>query len=336
MKKILLVLNIIVCIFSIVYILRFFEQRSLNDIVSELEQLKGNYIFILSITFCSGIIGTITLMICFNNRVPLKKFFFFHAVDLAGDAVSRVTPTNIVVGDSYKALTFRKYGINGSASASALITFRLFCLLSNFSFFILCMILYGILGQRNNSFNAIILIVIGIMVMAAAAIFILKRNKHILILAQRIKAKLLSKPKLEPVYRKIESVFVTIRENFYSNRRKFFLVLALTTLQKFGGVFELFFLLRALDIQTSLYSCMIFEMGVIIMRLVFAAIPMQLGVEEVWNKVLLGLINISSPQTWLTVSIIRRSRMLIWIIYGFVFLLLLNVLRRSETKGEVE
>ena len=337
LKKLLLILNIIICVSSIIYVIHFFQQQSFNDIATELQKVKGNYLFILSVTFCSNVIGTIALMVSFNQKIPIKKFFLFHAIDLAGDAVSRVTPTNIVVGDSYKALTFSNFGFGKTESTSALILFRIYCLLSNFSFFFICLILYIVLRKSSNfhRFDEVIVIIAGVFLLGVAALFILKKNNHVWKLHRKTRVLIHRNQKLEWVYKKARGVYLTIRSSFYEHKSKFFILLLLTTIQKFGGVLELYFLLGSLGIQTTLYNCMIFEMGIIIMRLVFAAIPMQLGVEEVWNKVLLDIIHIDSPQTCLTVSIIRRFRMFVWILYGFIFLVLLNLHRYIREKRKM-
>lgn len=320
-------MSIIICFSSILYVIHFFQQQSFNEVLAELKKIKGNYLFILSITFCTNAVGSFALMLCFNYKIPIKKFLLFHAVDSAGNSISKVTPTNILVGDSYKVLPLYRYGVAKTNSTSALIVYRIYCLLSNFAFFFICLILYFVSGIKEYHIYLynIIVVILGVFLFGVILFFLSKKNDYARRFTQKIRNKIHNKPKLAFAYKKVEKVALTIRRSFQEHKLKFLFLLALTTSQRFGGVLELFFLLKTLNVQTSFYSCMLFEMGIIIIRILFTAIPMQLGIEEVWNKFLLGFIGRSGPQTWLTVSIIKRFRMFTWILYGFLFLLILNI-----------
>ena len=55
------------------------------------------------------------------------------------------------------------------------------------------------------------------------------------------------------------------------------------------------------------------DMGVVIIKSAVGFIPGQLGIEELANQLVLLAVGIGTGSLWLTVSILRRARQLVWI-----------------------
>lgn len=64
-------------------------------------------------------------------------------------------------------------------------------------------------------------------------------------------------------------------------------------------------------------------MGIVLFKTAGVFIPGQIGIEEIGNKIMLGLIGIPDTDIWVTVSILRRSRQLFWIAFGLAAYLII-------------
>jgi len=88
------------------------------------------------------------------------------------------------------------------------------------------------------------------------------------------------------------------------------------------GAVEIYVLLYFLNIKITLLGAILVEVGITCIKSMGAFIPGQIGVEEYGNKLMLGLIGISTGSVWVTISILRRTRQVIWLMIGGVFFLL--------------
>lgn len=83
------------------------------------------------------------------------------------------------------------------------------------------------------------------------------------------------------------------------------------------GAFELFLILYFSGITIPIVLSQFMDMGIVIIKSFGAFIPAQIGIEEFGNRLLLTSAGIYTIQVWLIIALIRRSRQVFWIIFGF-------------------
>src|SRR5690606_17120148 len=93
----------------------------------------------------------------------------------------------------------------------------------------------------------------------------------------------------------------------------------------FFGALEFYFILKFLGMEVSILQALLIDLGVVFFKAAGAFIPGQIGVEEYGNKIMLMAIGIFNPEIWLSASVLRRARQLVWTAFGIgVYLLFFN------------
>lgn len=93
----------------------------------------------------------------------------------------------------------------------------------------------------------------------------------------------------------------------------------------------LFSHLKFLGLKVSIVQALVVDLGVVFFKAAGAFIPGQLGIEEYGNKIMLMSIGIPGAEAWVTASILRRGRQLVWIAFGIVvYFLIFN--KRKTTR----
>jgi len=112
---------------------------------------------------------------------------------------------------------------------------------------------------------------------------------------------------------------------FYKKKKmSFYAVFVLSILNRLVGSLEYYVILGALNIDVSLFTCVLFDLVSTIIRTSGFFIPGQVGLEEAGNKLMFSLVKVQGAETWLTVSLIRRARQVFWIVAGFVLYLIIS------------
>ena len=84
------------------------------------------------------------------------------------------------------------------------------------------------------------------------------------------------------------------------------------------GSLEFYFILILLGIKTTVFSTLLVDMGVVVIKSIGAFVPGQIGIEEYGNKIMLTMIGVTGATVWVTASILRRSRQLFWMVTSAV------------------
>ncbi len=90
----------------------------------------------------------------------------------------------------------------------------------------------------------------------------------------------------------------------------------------FGGL-EFYFILKFLGLKVTILQALAVDLGVVLFKSAGAFIPAQIGIEEYGNKIMLMAIGISAPQIWITASVLRRARQLVWVGFGIAIYFIL-------------
>ena len=119
---------------------------------------------------------------------------------------------------------------------------------------------------------------------------------------------------------------------FKTNKKGLLYCTLLFTLHWIIGSLEVYFILKFLGIKAGVLQVIFVDMGIILFKSAGAFVPGQIGVEELGNKVMLELIGIPDAEVWITVSVLRRSRQVFWIVCGMLFYFLYTLKYKGLTK----
>jgi phosphoribosylcarboxyaminoimidazole (NCAIR) mutase len=108
--------------------------------------------------------------------------------------------------------------------------------------------------------------------------------------------------------------------DFYAKRRADFLLVALCELTfHVAGVVEVYTTLHLIGVPSSLLIAFILEAVNRVINIVFAFVPAMIGVDEAGTGLLANVLGLGTA-TGVTLAIVRKARMLVWIGLGLLFL----------------
>jgi glycosyltransferase 2 family protein len=132
---------------------------------------------------------------------------------------------------------------------------------------------------------------------------------------------------------KIYNTNLLISSFYKEHKGKLLLAFTLSIVHWLMGAVEVYLLLDILDYNISFTNAILIEVGVIVIKSIGAFIPLQIGVEEYANKLMLSIVTLPNNGLWLTISILRRTRQVIWLLIGGILCVFLYKKIRVNEKS---
>lgn len=314
MKKKILKFFILACI--IVPITVFIVQVDFIMVFQELQKIGLKFIIILLITFVAYLLGTIGWWICLGEerkRISLFKLFEIRQI---GEIVGLYNPSSIIGGDVLKSELLKPYQFANHVASESVVISRVTAVLSQLS--LLMLSLFWLLINANNGMPVFwrygLFVVVALLFCMQVLFF------YFLYQRRRISAhKLHYSFNLWQRMGKIIRDLVLQTQHFFDHHKTlFWWSYVFFFLHWLVGSMEFYIILYFMGYDILLIESVLLDMGVILIKSVGAFIPGQLGVEELGNKIVLASIGIQAATIWVTVSILRRTRQLCWILVGIV------------------
>jgi hypothetical protein len=267
----------------------FVQETDLRKSLEAIKSIGYRFYLLLLITFIAYLLGTLSWKYTLGNdvkKVSLKHLFLIRHV---GETVAWFNPTSVIGGDALKGVLLAKYNIDKRT------------------------VLVSVLVSR------IIMILTQLSLLAISACYIL--TKHPESIAGRISAIKLSAfsiswiHKIEPI-EKLKGLFRDLKSMLQDHSRILTLSCGFAILHWLVGSLEFYFILKFLGLKVSVLQALVVDLGVVIFKAAGAFIPGQLGVEEYGNKIMLLAIGIPGTEIWISASIMRRARQMIWAGFG--------------------
>src|SRR5690606_37923344 len=236
--------------------------------------------------------------------VSLGRLYLIRHI---GETFTLFNPASVVGGDSLKAVILSKYGVDVKRAAASVLLSRLMMMASQLSLFIASFItlLIQMPGLRTLDPESN---------MSGIFPFLVAKSKAF-------------RSKIQSFLREVPPL---IRKN-----GKFMWLSALfAVLHWIFGALEFYFILSFLDIEISLVQALVIDLGVVFFKTAGAFVPGQIGFEEYGNKIMLSIVGISSAEIWITASILRRARQLVWIGLAAAFYFLIVGKKKTERLSE--
>ena len=297
----------------------FLAKSDLNALKKELSAVGYRFILIILTTCAAYLLGTLAWWICLGSAKKRVNLYELFAIRQIGETVGLFNPASIIGGDLLKAELLTRYDIPLKEGLNSVAISRITAVLSQLTLFLIAMLWLMLSPLKNEVVRYtghVIYIICALLLLFA--IFIL----YWLIAAKSPSQNTASTATFFGKARVHLLALLWSVKDFYRHQNKvFWCSYLLFALHWVIGSLEFYYILKFLGVAAQPIHGLILDMSVIVLKSAGAFIPGQLGVEEIANKLLLNMVGITGGSIWLSVSILRRGRQLIWIGMGFIFYL---------------
>ncbi len=303
------------CILCSLFI--FVRATDFGKVSASIQQVGYKFGLLMFITGIAYYFGTLSWQYCLGwsfAAVSTARLFLIRHI---GETVSLINPASLVGGETVKAMLLKDYNLNKNLAVASILSSRAIMVVTQLLMFTLA---FTILALSDETFEIIPMdshwLLYGIMAMllllGCMYFFWLPVKLQIL----TTKHGLLLKQKTRALRLKIGGVFTELRLLFKHHKKMLLLASLFAAMHWIVGSLEFYFILKFLGVKASIPQALLVDMGIIFFKVAGAFIPGQIGVEEYGNKVMLLAIGIPGTEIWITASILRRTRQLIWIVFG--------------------
>ena len=297
----------------------------------QLQQIGWKFGILLLITGSAYAMAAAAWLLCFESIPPQLSVAKLFVYRLIGESLTTVNPTNIIAGEGAKIYLLHKAGVEYEQGIISILLSRILIFLSMISLFlVLPFSLHhlGFIAQFSLSWG------IGLLAMSLGFIGLFYSMVHPkLLLYKSIRSIHRRMPFsfLEKILPNILSINQGLCDYYRQQKLHLFLAFFLSLLHWIMGAVEIYAIFFLLNLKVSLLSALLMEVGITFIKSIGAFVPGQIGVEEYGNKTMLGFLQMSNGNLWLTISILRRSRQLIWLCMGGLFFITLNLKKHEHT-----
>lgn len=307
-------------------------QTGLSDILTRIRSLGAGFLLILAISFIRQFVRAFAWLRCLLPADRGAGWFALMRGRLAGDAIGDLTSGGPLVAEPLKVLAMGSH-LPMQTLISSLAVENL-----AYAFSSCVMVLAGTLALLATFTLSDSLRVASFVALGVVALILL-----ISILVIRLRLKLLSRwsemlLRAFGLSEKWGRRLADLREmenyvfDFYARRPVDFLLTALCEITfHVAGVAEIFVALWLIGSPVSLLNAFILEAVNRVINIVFAFVPAMLGVDEAGTELLTRTLGLTDG-VGVTLAIIRKARMLFWIVLGLLFLAMAR--RTSERQRE--
>lgn len=285
----------------------FLQGTDIGESVRLVKQL-GVYCFLILIaTFFAYLAGTLGWRYCIDsaNSPSLLQLF---AIRHVGNTITLFNPTGVIAGELYNARMLMNNGIEEKSAYQSVLLGRILMTLSQLLLLVVLLIWFILYLSARISPDIMFLIYLCFFVV----LFFITILFFVLLKKGKDRKESVTEKKWQKIIFHITEMRSLLARYIRKRPGETTMAFFLYTLQWILNSLELFFILYFLNYSVTIWDGLFLDTLIIVMKSTVAFIPGQLGVEELINKFVLYLFGISSPDLWLSVSILRRTRQLFW------------------------
>lgn len=294
-----------------------------NLVIENLYQIGWKFSFVLLITGIAYGMASTAWLLCFSKlpkQLNGSKLFVYRQI---GETLTTINPANIIVGESAKMYLLKKEGIAYQEGFMSILLSRTLIMLSMIALFLILPIFF-FFTQFSFQITTSQYFLLGLFILILFGFFYSMVNPKLVLhqFFQTLNTKwnFVFLKKITP---KIKETNLLLAQFYQHQKGKLLLAFLLSLVHWIMGAVEFYVLLLLLDIKITLLGAILMEVGVSCIKSLGAFIPGQIGIEEYGNKVMLGALDLSGGGLWVTISILRRTRQIIWLLIGGLFFLLI-------------
>jgi uncharacterized protein (TIRG00374 family) len=312
--KIILVLSISVLLFQ------FIRNTDLAEVKKALQQAGSGFLLIIASTFVAYWCGAVGWWFCLGESKSLISHFRIFVVRHISETVGMFNPASVAGGDMFKVFLLKPYGIDQQTALTSVIIYRFLMILSQLVLFAVAAswLVASEPAAALISPGYVVLAVVLLVLFSTFCFFWVKKAADLELLAAA------NSGRLHKINSKIREVRIELYRFAIRHPKELVLAFVAFLLHWLIGSVEFYIILKLLGYDVTLMHGLLLDMGVVLVKSAGAFVPGQIGVEELGNKLMLSIIGIASASLWLSVSALRRTRQLFWILMGALFYVLLG------------
>ena len=292
----------------------FIAQVDFTQLWAKLLQLKWRFFVIILTPGIGYLLATMAWRYCLPNQKQLPNVFRLFMIRHLGESLALINPTNIIAGESSKALLLKRVRIEYNDGIVSLVLSRTLIILSHVLLLIVVSAsLFYALGESQS-----LLFQIGLLVVSLLALLLLfyalTSSKLWLYRAFAQLAKVIKW--FEKIALKIKTINQEMSSFYRHHQSNLIIAFLLSALHWCVGALEFYLIFWFLDVPITYEYALFIELGVMIFKSLGSSVPGQIGVEEYGNLFMLNMLSYESAELWLAISLIRRGRQVFWLLVG--------------------
>ncbi len=312
--------------FGLLYLLAGFAllayilmHTDLHEVWSRVGQMgPGGVIFVLllyALTFLTDVIGW---QLTFRS-LPLERRWCgrLYLVRMLGEAFNNVTPLGSMGGEPVKvAVLKRHYRIPMREAGASLVLAKTTNMLGLMMFLLVGFVLLLLSRKLAPGYQLLAAAGLAGLLLATLAMFLVQRFR----LSSRAGGWLLRgrvSERLHHLLRVIEDIDARLLEFYTRNQGRFLISTALALSNWLLGVVEVYVVMRLFGYPVTVTDAWIIEAMVQMIRAAAFFIPAGIGAQEGGFLLFSGALT-GNPALGIAVSVVRRSRELLWILLGLL------------------
>jgi len=273
----------------VVSLIAFVRATDLDSVLASVSRVGYNFVWLLLLTGGAYYSAAISWRYCLGHSCKKLSAFRLFLIRHIGETVGLFNPTSVVGGDAVKVVLLGNYGIDRKRVIASVVLSRLILIASQLALFLLT--------------------VLGIVLQGSAF-------KEAPLQAQAMGLYSFVYSKTNGVRVKIADILKELYPFFRNHKKALAWSAVFALLHWLLGAFEFFFILKFLGVEVTVLQALLIDLGVVFFKAAGAFIPGQIGVEEFGNKLMLASIGVPDPEIWISASILRRARQLVWVALG--------------------
>lgn len=299
MKNKAFIIVISLCILASLII--FIQDTDLKKALELISNIGYRFYLLIGITFIAYLLGTLSWQYTLGfdvKKVSLTRLFLIRHI---GETVVWFNPTSIVGGDALKGVLLAKYNVDKKTVLLSVLLSRIIMILTQL-FLLFVTASFILLKHPEAAMGRFSAIKMGTLPFGLVSTSELKH--------------------------KLKVLRADVKQSVGAHGKLLSIACGFALLHWLAGSLEFYFILKFLGLKVTVMQALMVDLGVIIFKAAGAFIPGQLGIEEYGNKIMLMAIGIPGTEIWISASILRRARQIIWA--GFGILVYLFIFHRAN------
>lgn len=294
------------------------KQTGTTEILARVRDLGGGFLIILAISAIRQFARSYAWLRCMSDEDRSVGFWAVLRARLAGDALADLTAAGPVIGEPLKIAQLQSKIRPTSLASSLAVENLTYAIASGLLVLSGTLTLLAVFTVANNIRVASLWALLIVTCALLSLLLGLKRRWPIASTLATFVARHIARA--APLLPRVHELEIYVFD-FYAKRRRDFLVVAWCEIAfHCAGVGEIYATLYLLDYPTTFVTAFVLEAVNRVINIAFAFVPALMGVDEASTGLLTNVLGLGTA-AGITLALIRKARMLVWIALGVVFLL---------------
>lgn len=299
------------------------QTTDLQKVLASIHLIGFRFALLLLLTFTAYLFAAIGWKYCFKKEARILAIGNLFLIRHMGEMLSLVNPAGVIGGEAMKIYMLQNKGIEKTNIVASVLIARVMMAVTQVVIFLVSL-------AAVYSFNTHLVDFFPTVRLKPAFVFILITMLLVLAGNRIYLRQLFKKSRLYAFLKnlaytwQIKDIFRAVSRFFQHDSKGLACCTFFFLMHWIIGSLEIYFILFFLGIKAGLFQIILVDMGIVLFKAAGAFIPGQIGIEEMGNYIMLGFIGITDYEIWITVSVLRRTRQLFWIITGLAAYMIYN------------